>query len=725
MTCALSSFLLTATTAFAQSIQFDAARKVWLLTTSQSSYAMGVSPDGSLLNLYWGGPLWRIADLPAAAQRHDVSSFDPHQMLENEEFPGWGGPRYYEPAVKITRDDGDRDLVLHYVSHRVQQDSLDITMKDIRDDIEVVLHYVVYPEYGLLRRSATISNKTPHPITLESAQSAVWNLPTGDGYQLTYLTGRWAAETQLTREPIHQGEFVMESRKGHTSHYVNPWFAIDNGTASEEDGPVWFGALGWSGNWRIAVEQTAYRQVRVTGGFNPFDFAYPLAPGESLDTPSFYGGFSRGGYGAASRLLHRFEREKILPGGLESRLRPVLYNSWEATTFNVTEAGQEALADKAAPVGIELFVIDDGWFGSRNNDHAGLGDWVVNPKKFPNGLKPLIDHVNKLGMDFGLWVEPEMVNPDSDLYRAHPDWVINFPSRPRSELRNQLILNLARDDVKEHIFNVLDKLASDYNIRYFKWDMNRSFAEPGWPEVGAANERKLWVAYVRNLYEILDRLRAKHPKLEIEDCSGGGGRIDIEALRRADEVWTSDNTDAFDRLRIQEGFTQAYAPKIMSAWVTDVPNMNGRTTPLATRFLVAMQGALGIGANLNKWAPQDFALATKMIDLYKRIRPTIQLGNLYRLASPRTNDVTVNQYVSADGKQSVVFAFRHSQQYNTQAPTIYLRGLDEKALYKIESVDNKRVEKQTLLSGAYLMNQGLNVTLKGDFDSTAVILEKQ
>jgi alpha-galactosidase len=718
-------FLLSAAVAYAQSIQFDTARKAWLLTTSQSSYAMGVSPDGSLLNLYWGAPLWRIADLPAAAQRHDISSFDPRQMLENEEFPGWGGPRYYEPALKITRDDGGRDLVLQYVSHHADRDALDITMKDIRDNIEVVLHYAVYPAYGLIRRSATISNRTSRPLTVESAQSAVWTLSPGEGYSLNYLAGRWAAETQLTREPIHQGEIVMESRKGHTSHYFNPWFAIDAGNTTEENGPVWFGALGWSGNWRIAVEQTAYRQVRVTGGFNPFDFAYPLAPGESLETPPFYGGFSRGGYGEASRLMHRFERENILPGGIESRLRPVLYNSWEATTFSVTETGQEALADKAATLGVELFVIDDGWFGARNNDKAGLGDWVVNPKKFPNGLKPLIDHVNKLGMDFGLWVEPEMVNPDSDLYRAHPDWAINFPGRPRSELRNQLILNLARNDVKEHIFGVLDKLASDYNIKYFKWDMNRSFAEPGWTEAGVANERKIWVAYVRNLYEILDRLRAKHPKLEIEDCSGGGGRIDMEAIRRADEVWTSDNTDAFDRLRIQEGFTQAYAPKIMSAWVTDVPNMNGRSTPLATRFLVAMQGALGIGANLNKWTDQDFALAKKMIGLYKRVRPTIQLGSLYRLASPRTNDVTVNQYVAADGRQSVVFAVRHSQQYNTSAPTIYLRGLDEKATYRIEGIDNKLVEKQQSLSGAYLMNRGLNAYLRADFDATAVILEKQ
>lgn len=708
----------------AQSVQYSGERKVWLLTTRESSYAMGVADDGALQHLYWGAPLWRVQEIPQAARRRDLSSFDPRQMVENEEFPGWGGPRYYEPAVKITRADGDRDLVLRYVSHRIQENALDIQLKDIRDEVRVTLHYRVYPENGILERSATIRNGTPQPIVVESAQSAAWYMPPGTGYRLSYLSGRWAAEMQLNREPIDQGMKVLESRKGHTSHNLNPWFAIDSGEADEEHGRVWFGALAWSGNWRITVEQTPYRQVRVTGGYNTFDFAYPLEPGESLDTPAFYGGFSSSGLGRASRMLHRFERERILPGGVQSRLRPVLYNSWEATEFNVTEAGQKQLADKAAKLGVELFVVDDGWFGKRNNDRAGLGDWFVNPQKFPQGLNGLIEHVNRLGMDFGLWVEPEMINADSDLYRAHPDWVMNFPGRPRSELRNQMVLNMARPEVRDYIFGVLDKLATEYKMHYFKWDMNRSFSEPGWPEAGAANERKLWVEYVRNVYDIFDRLRAKHPNLEIESCSGGGGRIDLGILRRVDEVWTSDNTEAFDRLRIQEGFTQAYAPKVMSAWVTDVPNMNGRSTPLQFRFLVAMQGALGVGANLNRWSEQDAALATKMIALYKRIRATVQTGDLYRLASPRTNDVSVNEYVSQDGRQAVVFAFRHSQQYNTPAPVIYLRGLDDRAVYRLEPVDGKLLEKQPDLSGAYLMQRGINVNLRGDFDSTAVVLER-
>ena len=710
--------------AFSQVITYSPDKKLWLITTEFSSYAMGVSPDGQLQHLYWGGPLWRIEDLPAAAQQRDISSFDPHQMLENEEYPGWGGPRYYEPALKITRADGDRDLVLHYVTHELRGNELDITLKDIRDDMEATLHYKAYPDSGIICRWSTIRNKTNQKITVESAQSAAWYMPRGDGYRLSYLSGRWAAETQLNREPIQEGMKVLESRLGHTGHNLNPWFAIDPGDAQEENGRVWFGALAWSGNWRITVEQTPYQQVRVTGGFNTFDFAYPLNPGQSLETPQFYAGFTSHGFGEASRLLQKLELEYIEPGGIKARARPVLYNSWEATEFNVSEEGQKALAEKAAKLGIELFVVDDGWFGARNTDRAGLGDWVINPQKFPHGLNNLIEYVNKLGMDFGLWVEPEMVNPDSNLYRAHPDWVMNFPGRPGSELRNQLVLNLARDDVRDYIFNVLDKLASEYNIRYFKWDMNRTFAEPGWPEVAPDEQKEIWVKYVLNLYDILARLRAKHPNLEIESCSGGGGRVDLGILRYVDEFWTSDNTEAFDRLRIQEGFSQAYAAKLMSAWVTDVPNMNGRSTPLQFRFLVAMQGALGVGANLNKWTDEDFKLATRMIAIDKQIRRTLQFGKLHRLLSPRTNDTTANEYVAADGSEAVLFVFRHSQEYSTLPPIIDLQGLDQRSVYRVESIDGKLAGGTAEYSGAYLMQNGLQVILKGDFDSTAVLMHR-
>ena len=276
-------------------------------------------------------------------------------MLDREEFPGWGGTRFYEPAVKIAMANGNRDLVLKYKSHRIEDDRLDILLQDIREKVQVELHYRMDQSTGILGRSATIRNRTDQVVTLESAQSATWNLPSGSGYRLSYLSGRWSAETQLNREPIHEGIKLLESRLGHTGHNMNPWFAIDGGTAKEESGRVWFGALAWSGNWKIAVEETPYRQVRVTGGMNSFDFSYPLKPGEDLSTPFFYAGYTDGGFGEASRLLHNFERSNIQPHGKKARLRPVLYNSWEATTFDVNESGQIQLADKAAKLGVELF----------------------------------------------------------------------------------------------------------------------------------------------------------------------------------------------------------------------------------------------------------------------------------------------------------------------------------------------------------------------------------
>jgi alpha-galactosidase len=474
------------------------------------------------------------------------------------------------------------------------------------------------------------------------------------------------------------------------------------------------------------MEQSSFHQVRITGGYNPFDFGYRLAPGESLATPPFYGGFTGGGMGEASRILHRFQQGVILPGAPHPKLRPVLYNSWEATEFNVSESGQLALAEKAAQLGVERFVIDDGWFGQRKNDHAGLGDWYVNKEKFPNGLKPVIDRVHQLGMDFGIWVEPEMVNPDSDLYRKHPEWAMNFPGRPRTEGRNQLLLNLARPDVMEYTYHWLDELVSNNDIDFLKWDYNRNWSEPGWDAMPVADQKKIYVAYVQNLYAILDRLRAKHPKLEIESCSGGGARVDLGILRRTEEVWPSDNTDALDRLSIQDGFTHAYAPGVMMAWVTDAPH---RKTPLKFRFLVAMEGSLGIGANLNNFTPEDLATSKDLVAFYKAIRPAVQQGLQYRLIAPSRpaapSERAATEYVSADGGQAVVFAYLHSQNFGDPYPLTRLEGLDPKAIYRLRPLDPKQLRSPQEASGSYWMHHGLQFDLRGDYDSTAVVLERQ
>ena len=618
-------------------VQYNPERKVWVLQAGEATYAMGVNERGELQSIYWGARVMRDADFAAAHSRPEVASFDLSTTTTPQEYPGWGAELYTEPALKATYANGNRDVVLHFVQQHIDGETLEIELKDIASDLQVHLFYRVFPETGILERWSRIENKTDQAITLESAQSAAYSLPQGEGYGWHYLTGQWGAEWQLHSEALQTGAHVIESRRGSTSHQANPWFAIDRpDQTTEEHGPVWFGALGWSGSWRITVEQTAMQQVRVTGGFNPFDFGYRLKPGDQLETPPFYAGFTNGGMGEASRILHRFERQSILPGGENAPLRPVLYNSWEATEFDVSEAGQLALAEKASKLGVERFVIDDGWFGQRKDDHAGLGDWYVNKEKFPHGLKPVIDRVHALGMDFGIWVEPEMVNPNSDLYRKHPEWAMNFPGRPRTEARNQLLLNLARDDVKEYVFQWLDQLVTNNDIAFLKWDYNRNWSEPGWDAVAPEEQKKIYVAYVRNLYDILDRLRAKHPKLEIESCSGGGGRVDLGILRRTDEVWPSDNTDALDRLTLQDGFTQAYTPGIMMAWVTDVPNgINKRSVPLKFRFMVAMSGSLGLGGNLNKYSPEDMQQAARYVAFYKRVRPAVQRGALYRLIAPR------------------------------------------------------------------------------------------
>ena len=706
---------------------FDPASRMFRLDGGQVTYAFGVNANGALQSVYWGPRLGPSDRLKAEAPP-DHSGMDPSSSITPQEYPGWGGPMYTEPALKLAYPDGVRDVVLIFRSGHAEANSITVEMSDIRRSLRVTLRYTIDSSTGIVGRSAVIRNETATPVRIDQASSAAWSLPTGTDYRLHYLTGRWAAEWSLQNRAITEGATVIESRRGSTGMQANPWFAIDRaGLSGEENGPVWFGALAWSGSWRISVDRNPLGDVRVVGGFNPFDFAYTLKPGGSLETPVFYGGYSNQGMGGASRLLHRFEMTNILPQRPAPRLRPILYNSWEATEFAVDEKGQMALAEKAARIGVERFVMDDGWFGARNNDHAGLGDWTVNPAKFPNGLKPLIDKVHGLGMEFGLWVEPEMVNPDSNLYRAHPDWVMNFPTRPRSEGRNQLVLNLARRDVRDYVLKSLDDLLSKNDIQFLKWDYNRNWSEPGWPEMDPARQPEIYVTYIQNLYGIIAELRRRHPKLEIEDCAGGAGRVDLGIMGLTDQVWASDNTDPFDRLSIQDGFTHAYAPGVMMDWVSDSPNwVNNRVTSLDYRFLSAMQGSLGIGANLNRWGEAEFAGAARMVAAYKRIRPTVQRGDLYRLIRP--DDLSgraATFYVSPDRCQAVLFAFLHSSTKLDRQPAIQVIGLDPQKQYRVKPLDADSSAMGETQSGAYWMGHGVDVSMTGDFQAKGLVFEAQ
>jgi alpha-galactosidase len=704
------------------------SQPVFRLDGGNATYAFGVNERGELQQIFWGGRLGDHDVIDPAKSEDAVAGFDSSYNNTPQEYAGWGAGLYLEPALKVTFTDGTRDLVLHYASSSKHDDnSIDVVVKDIRRAVIVTLHYNIDPESGIVARSATIENHEPKPIMIDQAAAAAFSLPAAH-YTLSYLSGRWAGEWTLNEEAIHQGQRVLESRRGSTGVQLNPWFAIGKDNAGEEYGETWFGALAWSGSWRMTVEQDALDKVRVTGGFNPFDFGYPLKPGEKLESPVFYAGYTAHGIGGASRLLNRFTLTHVLPQAPSPKLRPVIYNSWEATEWNVSEAVEGALAEKAAALGVDRFVMDDGWFGQRKNDHAGLGDWYVNKEKFPNGLKPLIDKVHSLNMDFGLWVEPEMVNPDSDLYRNHPDWVLNFPGRPRSEERHQLVLNLARPDVREYVFGAMDKLLTENDIAFLKWDYNRNWSEPGWDQLPADEQKKVYVEFTRNLYSILAELRAKHPRVEIESCSGGGARVDLGILHYTDEVWPSDNTDPLDRLTLQDGFTHAYPVQTMAAWVTDSPHwLNNRTTSTTFRMLVSMQGVLGIGGNLNNWTNEDMAIAKGLIAAYHQVQKTITQGDLYRLISPtHGSEFSATETVSPDKSQAVFFAFAHSTQEGRSFPRLQLLGLDPKATYALGSIEGKVAEGTPAeASGAWWMNHGIEVALQGDFQGAAFRLDRR
>jgi alpha-galactosidase len=682
------------------------SHNLWILETDHSAYTFGLNPSGLLAHSYWGKRLPDPADYPPPPAPEGWASFNAASHLTPEEFPTYTDMKFTEPDILVTFADGVRDLVLEFEDahfHAGEFPELHLRLRDTFYPLRLVLYYRLYEKQNLIERWATIENLGSETVTVSRFFSAAWHLPAGEGYRLTHLTGRWNDEFHLRREPLTHGVKLLESRRLTTSHHHNPWFAVDRGTASEDQGEVWFGALAWSGNWKLAAEVTDFASTRIHIGLNDWDFAWRLNGGETFSTPPALAGYTPDGFGAASCSLHDHIREHLLPHG--KTIHKVLYNSWEATTFNVKQPAQAELARLAAQIGVELFIVDDGWFHGRNDDHAALGDWWPDEIKFPHGLEPLIQEVNALGMEFGLWIEPEMVNPNSELYRAQPDWVIHFPTRARSEGRNQLILNLARKEVQEYLINKIDSLLSENNIAFIKWDMNRNVSEPGWP--GAEGDpREIWVRYVQGVYRVWGELRARHPQVIWQSCSGGGGRADLGILRLADQIWVSDNTEATSRLGIQEGFSQLFPANVMEAWVTD---MGKDTIPLEFRFHVSMCGSLGIGANLLHWSAAERALAKQWIAEYKAVRQIIQLGDQYRLLSPSQGNNSVVQYQSKDRAEGVLFAFRTYLPDPAMLPAIHLRGLDSETLYTVEGFDEPR-------SGAAWMADGLQIRL-GNFQS--------
>ncbi|MFF7259304.1 alpha-galactosidase [Streptomyces sp. NPDC008159] len=681
--------------------------RTWLLTGPRSSYALRLTENDELLHLHWG-PRITLADAQELAARQELPYWPFEAPVDgHEEYPVEGGPRFTRPALSV-RTEERRGTEWTFQEYEADGDELRLRFLD--DGLRITLHYRMRDD--VVERWVTLANEGT-AVELLRADSATWTLPRREeSWRLSQLHGRWAAESRLARGELTYGEKVIGSRRGHTGHQHLPWVALDT-DATEEHGEVYGCALGWSGSWRIAVAQLPDARVQITGGAGYDESGLlRLEAGETFTTPVFAALWSDGGHGGASRAWHAYQRAYVIPDA--DRDRPVLFNSWEATEFDISEEQQRALAERAAAIGVELFVVDDGWFGARTSDRAGLGDWTPNPDRFPEGLKPLADQVHALGMQFGIWVEPEMVNPDSELYRAHPDWAQFQPGRKRTELRNQLVLNLARPDVQEYLWEKLDTLLSSAPIDYVKWDFNRCFTDAGWP--GEEYPQKLWVEHVHAYYALLDRLRAAHPGVAFESCSGGGGRIDLGVMSRTDQVWTSDNTDPLDRLAIQHGFSHIHPARVMAAWVTDSPNnqLNGRVSSLRFRFVSSMAGVLGVGGDLTRWSDEELAEAREWVELYKEIKPVVQRGDLYRLRPP-SGGLSAVQYVHGD--EVVVLACLQAQHYGEPLPPLRLRGLDPAVTYECR-------ETGELHRGAVLLHHGLRTGLRGDFDAKVVRLRR-
>ncbi|MFV0137939.1 alpha-galactosidase [Streptomyces sp. HMX87] len=660
-----------------------------LLRTPHVAYVFRVDrAAGTVRHVHWGDPLPLVdaASLPTWSE-HDNSFAG--RWDGTEEYPVDGGARFGMPAFEVRFADGSspveaavQDVVV------LGHDHVAVHMRDRTRPLAWRLHYRVPAGGDVVERWVEfLHTGTPDDgdVLLVRPASAHWPQPQRPKWRISSVHGQWSAEGRLQQSELPVGETVLGSRRGHTGHHANPWAALDPGDAGEEHGEVWVVALAASGSWRITAQRTAAGRTGVLANEGHDGAELRLAPGRRHSTAVSLGLYTSGGFGSAARAFQRHLRTHVLPHPEEPR--PVLYNSWEATSFEVTEDNQIALARRAAALGAELFVLDDGWFRGRDDDRSGLGDWTPHPTRFPRGLRPLADEVHRLGMSFGLWVEPEMVNADSDLYRARPDWVLHLPDRTPTELRHQMVLDFSRPEVTEWALRWLRRVVTENAVDFLKWDFNRSFTEAG-HRGGGPDARWVHVEHARGLYRVLDRLRAEFPRLRIEACAGGGGRVDPGILGRTDQVWTSDNTDAVDRLRIQHGFSRLYPAGVMSAWVTDSPNpLTGRSVPLRFRFHSAMAGVLGIGGDLTRWTDAELDEAAELVRVYKDIRPVVQRGEQFPLLAPGQGPLTAVQYV--DGDRAVVLIWRPSTAFGPAEPPLRLRGLEPAARYRDEDTGHE------------------------------------
>ncbi|MFD4415617.1 alpha-galactosidase [Streptomyces sp. NPDC058476] len=697
----------------------------WLLRTDTTTYAVTLGGDGRWAELAaWGPHGAEVGPSPMDWSRR-THFITPADAAPAEYIP-YGLRPFTGADLVASRPGGDRGSWWHFTG--ATQDGDRALRLEFTDDVlglRTTLRYETVPGTDVVLRWTELTCTGESDVRLERFDSAAVNVPVQGGARLTYLAGQWSQEFQLKHVELERGRFEMESTQGSAGHAYHPWLAVQDAAAPAEGATPTYGiALEWSGNWRISADAEPGGAVRVRAGRVPHEGAVRLAPGATLVTPRLACAFSPDGLDGLVRVWHRYERH--LTGERIDRPRKVLYNSWEATGFDVDAAGQLELAKTAAELGAELFVVDDGWFTGRPDDTGGLGDWDPDPAEFPGGFDRFVEDVRALGMDFGLWVEPEGISPRSRLYAEHPEWVYRTEGRPATLVRNQLLLDLGREDVQDFVIGTLDRLLGSYAISYLKWDMNRPPTERGRPghPAGADPERQdLDAGHVAGYLRVLDHLRTAHPHVTVEGCAGGGARVEHATVARTDVMWPSDNTAPMDRLRIQYGYLHAHAPHTMSSWVTDAPGVfDPRPRSLAFRFVNSIAGVLGIGADIRHWTPRQRAEATEWIARYKEIRDIVHHGEVSLLGSP--DDPTCGiQYEEPGGARLVVTAWNTGPLDGAplvpgRAARLRLRGLRPDAVYTDTATG-------TRYGGAYLIHSGLPFAWTAGHDAELTVLARQ
>lgn len=725
-------------------IIFNKENRLFHIKSKKTSYVMRVLETGHLINLYWGRKI-NSNKIDYVVKKRQCGSFLAnldnvdalHLEIIPQEYPSYGNPDLRSPAVQIKLANGTTVTDFRYYSHEIyngkkalqglpatyvenedEAETLEITLKDELAGLRVILSYTVFKNYDVITRSCKVVNDSKEEVDVLRALSANVDFRHSD-FDLIQLSGSWARERHIIRTPLRNGGQCVESRRGASSHDQNPFIALVSKDTTEDKGEVYGFNLVYSGNFLANVEVDMHSNARAQIGINPFDFTWNLEAGGEFQTPEAVMVYSPNGLTGMTHIYHDLYRERLCRGTHRDKERPILINNWEATYFDFNNEKIKDIAKESSNLGIELFVLDDGWFGERNNDDCSLGDWFVNEEKLKGGLSSLVKDINEMGMQFGLWFEPEMISPKSKLYEEHPDWCIHIDGRVRSEARKQLILDLSREEVCDAVIEMLTNVLKSAPISYVKWDMNRNMTEIGSPAWPAKKQKEVAHRYMLGLYKILENITTNFPNILFESCSGGGGRFDGGMLYYMPQTWTSDDTDAIERLKIQEGTSLVYPVSTMGSHVSAVPNHQvHRITPLHTRGVVAMAGSFGYELDITKMTDEEKEEVKSQVKFYKNIRKTIQFGDLYRLKSAFDSNEAAWMNISKDGNNLVVSYVKKYAEANVLPKRLKLKALDENSLYEIS-------ETGEVFGGDELMYIGLEIgELNGDYQARSWTLRR-